>query len=232
MRNLNRFTFALLLFSIGLWSRPALAWYDETHLAIAKAAGYSKWYNAAGPDMVKIKAGKREGNNHYCNNPPGKIISRTVVENQIHRYNREDSDGHLYGAIVHAFRDYLEARRQGKYAEYYLAFCCHYVGDLSMPFHHTVPTNFSQKTHKEIERNTNKAGIDGIYSQIRIYPIKIDSEKMMIAEIARIANISLQLAQKLEAEKRLPTQAETDEQLGHSASLFKAILDYTTTQTI
>jgi hypothetical protein len=35
-------------------------WYDETHLVIAKAAGYSKWYNAVGADIAKIKAGSKE----------------------------------------------------------------------------------------------------------------------------------------------------------------------------
>ena len=35
---------------------PAIshAWFDETHLAIPKAAGYSKWYNAAAADVAKL----------------------------------------------------------------------------------------------------------------------------------------------------------------------------------
>lgn len=36
------------------------AWHDETHLAVAKAAGYHRWYNAVGADIAKIKAGKPE----------------------------------------------------------------------------------------------------------------------------------------------------------------------------
>jgi hypothetical protein len=56
------------------------AWFDETHLAIAKAAGYKKWFNATGADMAKLKAGKRESHNHYANNPPGTLItSETVI---------------------------------------------------------------------------------------------------------------------------------------------------------
>ena len=38
-------------------------WFDETHVAIAKAAGYAKWFNAVGPDMIKVKMGNREGHN-------------------------------------------------------------------------------------------------------------------------------------------------------------------------
>jgi hypothetical protein len=35
---------------------PAIshAWFDEPHLAIAEAAGYSKWYNAAAADLAKV----------------------------------------------------------------------------------------------------------------------------------------------------------------------------------
>jgi hypothetical protein len=41
------------------------AWYDVTHPAVAKAAGYCKWHNAASPDNAKIKAGDKENFNHY-----------------------------------------------------------------------------------------------------------------------------------------------------------------------
>jgi hypothetical protein len=56
---------------ILLFTSQAWAWHDETHLAIAKAAGYEKWYNAAGADITKIKAGNVEKKNHYVNNSPG-----------------------------------------------------------------------------------------------------------------------------------------------------------------
>ena len=60
-----------IIWSICLLPIGAGAWHDETHLAIAKSAGYVKWYNAAGPDVTKIKAGDIEQKNHYVNNPPG-----------------------------------------------------------------------------------------------------------------------------------------------------------------
>jgi hypothetical protein len=31
------------------------SWFDETHVANSKAAGYSKWFNPVGPDMIKEK---------------------------------------------------------------------------------------------------------------------------------------------------------------------------------
>jgi hypothetical protein len=34
--------------------------FDETHIAAAKVAGYSKWFNVCGLDMIKVKAEKWE----------------------------------------------------------------------------------------------------------------------------------------------------------------------------
>jgi len=98
------------------------AWHDETHIAIAKAAGYKKWYNAAGADMIKVKAGFIEAQNHYSNNPPGTVITPEMVFNQVDLYNKTDDTGHLYGAIVSSVRDYVKNRQKGKYGEYHLAF--------------------------------------------------------------------------------------------------------------
>jgi hypothetical protein len=45
----------LLLLQICLFlslTPPAHAWFDETHIAVVKVAGYSKWFNACGPDMI------------------------------------------------------------------------------------------------------------------------------------------------------------------------------------
>jgi hypothetical protein len=67
----------IILLSFLILAFPALGWtwHDETHLAIAKAAGYEKWFNAAGADIAKIKAGAVEKRNHYVNNPPDTVVS-------------------------------------------------------------------------------------------------------------------------------------------------------------
>ena len=57
-----------LLPILGVAAGTSLAWYDQTHLAIAKAAGYEHWYNAAGADLAKKKAGSIEERNHYFSN--------------------------------------------------------------------------------------------------------------------------------------------------------------------
>ena len=48
----------------------------------------------------------------------------------------------------------------------------------------------------------------------------------LATEVARIANLSESLGEKLERENRLMTKAEAYNQIGHSASLLKAILHY------
>jgi hypothetical protein len=50
--------------------------------------------------------------------------------------------------------------------------------------------------------------------------------KQEVREIARIANLSMKLGYQLEAENRMLTKEEAYVQLGQSASLLRAILDY------
>ena len=54
----------LTVFFVISFSGNSYPWYDETHIATAKAAGYKKWYNATGADMAKLKAGRKERFNH------------------------------------------------------------------------------------------------------------------------------------------------------------------------
>ena len=54
---MKRTTPWLLAFSICALPALGWAWHDETHIAITKAAGNEKWYNAAGADIAKVKAG-------------------------------------------------------------------------------------------------------------------------------------------------------------------------------
>ena len=218
------FVFGALLGDAGF---PGVlhAWNDETHLAIAKAAGYVKWYNATGADMLKMKAGKRESHNHYATNFPGNNVSTRSVRKQIGKYNQVHRLGHLYGAIVHSVRDFKEDRKAGKYGHYHLAFCAHYVGDLSQPLHHTPYNAYNKANHRSTDGIINRRVLAD-YNRIRIYPISIHSESDLIREITRIANLSLQLGRKLERKNRIITPDEAYGQISHSASLFKAILRY------
>ncbi|MEE9610661.1 MAG: hypothetical protein V3W19_05380, partial [Desulfatiglandales bacterium] len=198
---------------------------DETHIAIAKVAGYYKWYNANGADMAKIKAGKIEAHNHHASNLLGEVVTPERVLGQVEKYNRIDPKGHLYGAIVASVRDYIQQRKKGKYGEYHLAYCAHYVGDLSQPLHNTPYDDFNRTYHRKIDGIISDEVLESLH-KIKIYPITIHSERELAIEIARIANLSTELRYKIQDQNRPLTKDEAYTQISHSASLFKAILEY------
>jgi hypothetical protein len=100
-------------------SSTGYAWYDKTHIAVAKPAGYRNWYNSAGADKTKVKAGDIEEKNHYFNNNENEKVTDKMVLNQVKLYNSPtDSESHLYGAIVAALRNYQKKKASGRFAEY------------------------------------------------------------------------------------------------------------------
>ncbi len=218
-------TLLTFLFVIS-FSGNSYPWHDETHVAIAKATGYKKWYNATGADMTKLKAGRKERLNHYVNISRGTTVTPEMVLQQAKKYNKTNNlMGHLYGAIIASVRDYLKEKQKGKYGEYHLAFCSHYVGDLSQPLHNTLYNLYSRKNHGTTDGIINDEVLDNI-DKIKIYNIKIESEEDLANEIARIANLSIEKGYQIQDEKRLLSKDEAYEQISHSASLFKAIVEY------
>jgi hypothetical protein len=225
-KRIGQAVFVLVCVMTLVEATTSSAWYDETHVAIAKRAGYSKWFNAAAPDVAKLKLGAVEGHNHFVNNPPGRIITPDMVLAQVAKYDTLDPQGHLYGAILAALRNYLQQSALEAYAENHLAYCAHYVGDLSMPLHNTVYNEYNERYHTVTDGIINDKVLSNL-QKIRIYAIRIESQHDLAAEVARIANLSMQLGYRLEAEKRLLSKEEAFRQISHSASLLKAILAYT-----
>jgi len=222
-------SFSIAVMALFLFSSVSLAWNDETHLAIAKASGYHKWYNAAAADIIKIKIKDREDPNHYVNNTPGTVITPQMVLDQVKYYDRKDRTGHLYGAIIASFNHYLNAKKNGEYGESHMAFCAHYVGDLSMPLHNIYYDAYNKEHHKAMDGIINIEVLKNL-KKIKLYSIRIDSENDLAVEIARIANISTQLGFQLDAENRSLKPEEAYRQIGYSASLLKAMLDYANAQ--
>ncbi len=211
-----------------LSAHPALGWHDATHLAIAKAAGYEGWYNAAGPDMAKMKFGATEGTNHWCNNTAVEEVTAPIVLGQVKQYNKaSDKEGHMYGAIIASLRAYMQDKEEGKYAAYHMAFCAHYIGDLSMPLHNVPYDAFSEFLHNSNDGIVELGALNNIgLIQKNMYPVVIRDEADLAREIARIGNLSRRLAGKLREENRDMTQDEAYSQLSHSASLLRALLFY------
>ena len=222
---MSKIHLAAALIVIFTTTAPAGAWFNETHLAIAKVAGYKKWYNAAAADIARVKLGKLEGYNHYHNSPPDTVITTELVLEQARLYDKVNPDGHLYGAILGALRVYIAAKARGNYAENHMAYLVHYVGDLSMPLHHMMSNEFNRKFHLVID-GIIEDEVLGNQDKIQLYPITITSEADLAIEVARVANISKNLGYQLEAQDRLLTREEAYQQIGHSASLLRAILAY------
>jgi hypothetical protein len=205
------------------------AWNDRTHMAIAKAAGYWYWYYAAAADVAKIKAGTIEERNHYFGNDKNAEISTKTVLDQAERYNNpNDTEGHLYGAIIASLREFRVTKSLGKDAEYQMAYAVHYIGDLSEPLHN-IPYDSFNKAHHSINDNTVENVMDRIEEiQKNMYEIKLRPdhfEEDLAKEIARIANVSRVLGIKLRTDNRDMTSNEGLTQIGHSASLLKAVLE-------
>lgn len=209
----------------------AYGWYDKTHIIIAKVAGYDRWFNAAGADIAKIKAGNVEARNHVFNNNESREITAEQVLSQTARYNNpRDTEGHLYGAIISALREYKKSTLAQKHAEYHVAYCAHYVGDLSQPLHNMPNDEFNLRFHNkndgivDEEVMENSGRIEGNMHAIVLRPEKFEED--LAREIAQMANTARYLGLRLKRENRLMTKDEAYRQLGHSASLLRAILVY------
>jgi predicted AlkP superfamily pyrophosphatase or phosphodiesterase len=229
--SISKITSILIIFFLSSVLSQAYGWHNETHLAVAKAAGYKNWYNAAGADITKVKAGSIESANHYFNNYQEAEVTPGMVLKQINRYNNPShSEGHLYGAILASLREYKNAFEAKKYAEYHFAFSSHYIADLSQPLHNVKYDKFN-KEHHVINDGTVEAEVLKNMERINkhMYPILLKPdyfEKDLAKEISRIANLSRALAYKLKNENRDMTKKEAYIQLGHSASLLKAVLQH------
>ena len=213
------------LFAVTPNVLTANAWFDETHLAIAKAAGYRKWFNAAAADIARTKIGGLEGFNHFANCTRGTLITPEMVLRQAERYDTLDPQGHLCGAIIGSLRVFQAVRNKTGHADPQLAYLVHYIGDLSMPLHHTINNSFNRKHHLVNDGIINFEALTH-FRRIKIYPIDIRSEKDLAAQIARIANLSKNLGYQLEDQNRRMTHAEAYCQIAHSASLLRAVLAY------
>lgn len=153
-----------------------------------------------------------------------------MVLKQAEKYdNQSDIEGHLYGAIIASQRQAESALKSSEHvAEYHLAFCSHYIGDLSNPFHNMFYDDFNKQHHlindgivdKEVMENLNKI-------KENMTPLNLSKDNFendFAKEIARIANNARQLGYKLKKENRDMTKEEAYKQLGQSASLLNAVL--------
>jgi hypothetical protein len=221
-----------VVFCVILLSGYASAWHDKTHLSICKASELDMWYHCAGPDIAKIKAGDVESYNHWFNNNAEVEITPQMVFDQVERYNRTfgEAEGHLYGAIIASLRQYEKTLQSGKYALYHLIYCAHYISDLSMPLHNITYDDFNREHHQANDGIVEETIFNKPGNITRhMYPVKLSKDNFendLAREIARIANLTRELGYTMRAEKRNMTRREAYVQLGHSASLLRAVIQH------
>jgi hypothetical protein len=96
-----------------------------------------------------------------------------------------------------------------------------------MPLHNAPYNKFNQENHAKEDGVVEFGILNNIgFIQRKMYGIQIKDENDLAREIARIANISRQLAYMMEVRGKGMSQDEAYQQLVHSASLFKAVLAY------
>lgn len=204
------------------------SWHDQTHMAVATAAGYKRAYLLVGPDIARIKAGNIESFNHWCNNDEDEIVTKEQVMQQVEKYNSiepGEEKGHLYGAIIGAMLAYQKDKSEGRYPEYNLGYLGHYVGDLSMPLHNTAYNEFNKKNHS-INDGIIEDEIANNIRKIIVKEITINSIDDIAEEIVKIANDAKDLGYRMQRENRNMTKEEAYAQISKSASLFRGILRY------
>jgi hypothetical protein len=222
----------VLYFIVSLSAQSVFAWYEETHMVILKAAGYNKWYNAAGPDITKIKADRIESYNHFFNNNGFAEVTPEMVLKQAERYNDPgDSEGHLYGAIIASVREYKDILGMTtQYPGHYFVFCAHYIGDLSNPFHNVPYDDFNKAHHAYNDGVIEDEAFKNIKKiEQSMHPVNLRADHFeadLAGEISRIANGARLLGYTLKKENRDLTKEEAYAQLGQSASLLKAVWKY------
>ena len=214
-------------FLVLLWPHSQ-AWHDKTHLTVAKVAGLASWYNAAGPDLAKIKAGNIESYNHWFNNNAEAEVTSQMVFDQIERYNQRNK-GRMQRVTSTARLSHRCAPTKrlatGKYASIIWP-TARTTSPIFPPLHNIPYDDFNNLYHHANDGIVEVAILDEPQKIAQhMYVIKLSPDHFeadLAREIARIANISRKLGYKLRAENRNITKEEAYVQLGHSASLLKA----------
>ncbi len=218
----GRLGLGLLMGGLVASARPAQAWFDRTHMAVLEASGapYLPCL-AVAPDVVALKL-PRYKLNHFSNLVTPSVSSDQILE-QVARYDGDDVRGHLYGAVVAAYRQVLAQRQQGRRAAYAFGFLAHYVGDLSQPLHNSVYDEFNAQQHRLIDGFVDQRQdlVDLIGRRKDAYLPTLGGEQDLLVAIANVANAAR--AADLQLRAGLFTENDCLELLARSAGLLQGI---------
>lgn len=216
----------LLLLTLGALE-PAQAWFDGSHRAIMIAAGApAEAHNASGPDMMTSKV-PQEGHNHFSNAilDDHPAHARQQIRDQATRYDQNNPEGHLLGAVLAALRT-LQARQwRGGCAAYERGFLAHYVGDLLQPLHTGAYDAFNRREHLRIDGLMETVPKLATAVAAQMTPMNLRCEDEVVAAIAEAAHLAARMNVALRASGTL-SQEQGLILLAHAASLLRALYAY------
>lgn len=220
--------------------QQADAWTDQTHMAIALAAGLKSFNNACAPDISHAVAKlnnlpKTDSQAHFfdANRP----ITKKDVYDQLDQIGQQRSDGnegYVLGEILHVVREAKERTAEGKFDDYYYDVLAHYVGDMSQPLHMTIYDAYNRSHHLKtdmiLDRQDVKYDVDGaeiIAKELKVNKnVVFHNEDEIVNALVILANQSHNLATQLRKENRMITQQEAITQASRAATVLHALLVY------
>ena len=215
----------LILVIAATLSIQSICWHDATHIAIMQASNTS--YSpclAIAPDVLTRKL-PSEAQNHYTAVHGTEVNAQNVFE-QIKYYDMaNDSTGHLYGAIVAAYRQVVISMLSGNRPDYDYSFVAHYVGDLSQPLHNSPYDSFNKKNHNRIDGIADDVRNLSILISAKMESLHIGSDDELVSTIVNLANDARDADKKLRrtCDMSLDTALTL---MGKSSSMLRAIECY------
>lgn len=205
-------------------------WHDRAHISIMEASKipYSSCL-AIAPDILVTKW-PTEAGNHYTFIPGTKITTSDVLA-QVGLYDKEDTQGHLYGAVVASTNIVRSKLINGTRPDYSYSFLAHYVGDLSQPLHNSPYDEFNIANHNRIDGIVDK--LPNLTKRVAacITPLHIQNDYELLGAVARLADNAKAADIALRVEGVM-SQSDAIKLLGKSAALLRAISKYVENENI
>lgn len=229
------------MFAVGCMStcHVAQAWNDQTHMAIARAAGLKSYHNACAPDVTKhvmnINNYKDTASQAHFYDAAAPITREDIYKQLEIMETHEDMEGgYVLGAIIHTIRIAKEATAKGQDDEYKYDVLAHYIGDMVQPLHMTAYDTYSKKWHLTtdgvLEYPKVKWAVDGAIKISKALNVdeslEFKSEDEVIDYLVVIANESYYKAEEMRKENRPLTRKEAIERASRGATFLRAVLKF------
>ena len=241
----HRFVCRLITIILALSMLPVttvLAWTDQAHMAMGKAAGFARFHNCAAPDVSHTVAEinaltQTDSPAHYYNALPDAVITVADAYSQLQSVGQSATDcpdGYLLGAILHTIRLCKEKTTAGAFDDEYYAVLLHYLADLAQPLHMRVYDDFNREYHFASDDilSDNEAEYP-VFAAVALADeltvddqLSFETEEQVLEAVIVLATQSQALANVMRADQRNITREEALLQVSRAATLGRAVLKY------